>query len=209
MESCESYCELSAALKCKAGERTTRNWITKWSDLNRVVTINGYEWRSWKCSGLFVRMRGCTTGGCPLSGDASGKGFSDRKGCRAASATIGARTRRAGMRWRVHGAARAAARRDAPLGLTWRRVATGGHLARRCRSQSIMAAQRIYVRDTRPSRRASRTVIPPMRITRTRTSTRTPIICSTRNMPPPAPCTVPSDNLRRSTVRHIHRYKRN
>lgn len=196
MESCEYYWD---------GERTIRNWIPKCGGLTTSGNYKRILVRKLnKCSGLFVRMRGCAAGGCPLSGDASGGGYIDRKGCRAASATTGARTRRAGMRWRVRGAARAVARRDAPLGLTWRRVATGGHLARRCRSQSTMAAQRICVRAMRPSR-GSHTVIPPMRIIRTRISTRTPTICNTRSTPR-APCTARSDNLHLSTVPHIHRY---
>lgn len=157
-------------------------------------------------------MRRCATVDCPLRGDASGRGKGDRKGCRAASATIGARTRRAGMHWPAPGAARAAARRDAHRGLTWRRVDIGDHLARRCHLRSTMAAQLTYVRATHPNQRGSRIVIPPMHTTRTRISTRTPIIYSMRNTRrmrrtlPHAQCTARSDNQRRSIAPLILRY---
>lgn len=151
-------------------------------------------------------MRGCTVGGGPLSGDASGRGDNEREGCRAASATTGARTRRGGMRWRVHGAALVVARRDAPPGLTWRRVDIGGRLVRRCRSPSIMAARHISVRGMRRSRHGLHTVTHHTHIMRMHTSTPMLIIYNMRSTLPRVPCTVPSGSRRRSTALHIHRF---
>ncbi|CAB3235955.1 unnamed protein product [Arctia plantaginis] len=82
-----------------------------------------------------------------------------------------------------------------------------------------MAAQLIYVRATRLNQHGSRIVIPPMHTTRTRTSTRTPIIYSMRNMRrmrrtrPRAQCTARSDNQRRSIapliLSHLDRFPEN
>lgn len=126
----------------------------------------------------------CAAGGYHRGGDASDGGRGQRKGCRAASVRTGARTRRGGMRWRVRGAARVVAQRDALPGLRWRKACTGGRPARRCRSLSTMAARRTCARDT-PSP-GSLTGTPPTRTalthtTPTPTSMRTHTTCRTRS----------------------------
>lgn len=151
----------------------------------------------------------CAVGGYTRYRDHSGSGKRHQKGCRAASARTGARTRRGGMRWRVRGAAHAVAQRDVHRGLClrWRKACTGGRLALRCRSLSTMAARHICAlgmpnRDWRTA--TQRMPTPPMPTTRMRTNMPTHIICRTRNTPRVL-YTVPLGSLHRNSVLRIHR----